>query len=151
MDLMVLGQILFVETRKCYIDFNRSKCVQKQKDADIEYELLVITPLPFPLNLPHSVFSDTTSVPPVVPAVGLTVSEAGPVPPQTQHTPLSSQKNKYPLNTMQGLIPLCSKATSRCNGQETLLRCFLSRNFLICLGGTPRNDKLLAHHYFGFA
>lgn len=49
----------------------------------MEYELLVTTPLPFLLNVPQSVFNDTTSVPQAVPAVGLTASEAGPVPLQT--------------------------------------------------------------------
>ena len=80
---MVLGQTLSVENRKRYTHFNSSKCVWKQKDADMEYEMLVIKPLPFLLNMSHSAFNNITSVPAAAPAVGLTASEAGPVQPQT--------------------------------------------------------------------
>jgi len=49
----------------------------------MEYEMLVIKPLPFLLNMSHSAFNNITSVPAAAPAVGLTASEAGPVQPQT--------------------------------------------------------------------
>lgn len=51
------------------------------------------------------IFNAQTSVLPAVPEAGLTASTGGQVLPQIKPTPPSSQKNKYSLNTLQGLTP----------------------------------------------
>lgn len=78
------------------------------------------------------IFNVQTSVPPAVREAGLTTCTEGPVPPQIKHSPLPSQKIKYSLNTVQGLISFCSKATSGWNGYGIPLgRFFLSTFFLL--------------------
>lgn len=51
------------------------------------------------------IFNAQTSVLPAVPEAGLTASTGGQVLPHIKPTPPSSQKNKYSLNTLQGLTP----------------------------------------------